>query len=1678
MLRREEAQKRLKAFQIADWEDKVLRRVGKLPAKLAEVGRGLFHRDAQGQPIKNWQKRQAAEEAAGKRLNQLPARDRQKLFEALFPRLAADLEAGWQLSSRLPYEVDYDRKAFRAPTDPEIGRAARLRWFDGVKDELSGYDPDVGWVAEWAPHLSGGSGADAVGVLLAAALDAGGPQADALFEVLCDSARGEHETGGMGRHLTRALLVASRPDGWEFMEKMLLAAQRQEGLRQVILETIDEAHPEAFRRMVRLILDNNLVRFSSVVRAVEVWFGMDWDDVTPRKIAQILEKVVQYLGDPLARAEALQKESGDPLYLALWTLGYEDAVAAVAPAAALLRDKKVERRFVAAHFLNRLELPAAQAALVEALDDPDLRVAIKALEALPPDFKGKDDVFDRLLRLLERMPDKPKALPELVWPWEVTIADRREVAGQLRFYLGDRPPTVLLPYLSMMEEYARVSMIELLAKLKSWDGEVRDALFRLAADPSGWVRGQALRALKKCQVTEAEAQKIEPFLSRKNAELRQGVLALLRKQKGDAALASADRLLASKKAEMRLGGLELLRQLVESKQAVAACRARAETYQEARKTLTEQEQNQIDVILDIHRVVPTLDDALGLLNPAERTPIEPPRRRKVAPVTPAALAVIESLDALVQKHAEAEVVVESYDGKKTELLGNLNWNFPLPVWGKPPAEDVKRLPLHDVWEKWYQERPKKLRDRDGLELVRAAAWFDVDADDCQEWQKQAKKSAEMRAAVEAIAGEQPPVDADDLERAPVVHHLLQWLLRMHPPQGQTDFLLDAAENAYALLPPASLAPPTRKKKKKDEDDDDFDDFEDDDDIRSSPLFQLWLGELGVHWNREGEQWSKAQKVRYWRLLHWLDQPAPHLKRQRPNLDVLLAAYEAGAATQADLLDELLGPRGQPDGWWDRELASLGRLTSREPDPALASVPELKALVERCRDRVLEVELARGETPTAATDAANSLNALTGLPTLLRLLHAVGPKVLDRRSGFGQGRLAVLSHLVSITHPAADDMPERFTEEVKAAVKAGRIDGERIMELAFLAPQWVRHVEHCLGWPGLAEGVWWFLAHMPGGRDGLGGDSEDIDYDDEFDDEFDDDEEGAAAPPKKMSPWEQLIRERTPLTLKEIREGAVDAGWFHRVYEALGKKRFLSLWEFSKFGCGDQSHKKAQNLSAVLLGRFSRRELVAGVRRCLKESVRLLGLLPLPADADKREAELLDRYKVLQGYRRYARQLGPMSREGALRAAAVGLENLARTAGYPDPIRLEWAMEAREIADLARGPVTVAHGDVVVALALDDQAQPELTVRRGDRPLKSIPPKVRKLPKVAQLSERKADLKRQASRIRDSLETAMIRGDAFTGAELKQLCAHPILNRQLERLVLLGEGIAGYPVAGGQGLSDFNDKVEPVKPGEKLRLAHPHDLLTGGAWDRWQAHLFQRERVQPFKQVFRELYLVTAQEKADGASSQRYAGQQVNPSQAMALFGARGWGSADGVSKTFYEAGLTASVSFRHHGWTPLEVEGLTLDGVEFTKRGEWKPMPLHQVPPRLFSEVMRDLDLVVSVAHLGGVDPEASASTVQMRAALLRETCSLLRIDNYRVQNNHVLIDGKLGKYSVHLGSAGVHRQPGGALCIVPVHAQQRGRLFLPFADNDPRTAEVLSKVILLARDHEIQDPSILEQLR
>lgn len=67
----------------------------------------------------------------------------------------------------------------------------------------------------------------------------------------------------------------------------------------------------------------------------------------------------------------------------------------------------------------------------------------------------------------------------------------------------------------------------------------------------------------------------------------------------------------------------------------------------------------------------------------------------------------------------------------------------------------------------------------------------------------------------------------------------------------------------------------------------------------------------------------------------------------------------------------------------------------------------------------------------------------------------------------------------------------------------------------------------------------------------------------------------------------------------------------------------------------------------------------------------------------------------------------------------------------------------------------------------------------------------------------------------------------------------------------------------------------------------------------------------------------------------------------------------------------------------------------------------------------------------------------------------------------------------MHLTSGGIYVDPGDYLCVVPASfgATAHRRVFLPFADEAQMTSIILSKVLMLAEDEKISDPSILTQL-
>lgn len=351
MLKPEQAQAELKKLENKDWIAARVVAADGLPGGLRDTARSVLGvEDTAMSKLRgaNTKRQQEVFQA----FKGMDANARRQFFETMAPGLGETIEQGWQLIERLPFQSSYSRKPFRAPGHPEALIARRINWVLHLFSVVGPYQQGVAWFAAWAPHVAHYGAADTLGILFSAALDAGGPEGEEVFQILCASGRNEHEVGGMGRHVTRALLSASRPDGWQFVENLLLAAQREEGLRQTILETVDEAHPQAFRRMLRLILDQNLARFSATVRAFDTWLGYQWDAVSAVVANKTIEKILLYLEDATARETALKGNDAEQVYLALWSQAFDDAVAVVAPATEMLKHPSAEHRFVATHLLD------------------------------------------------------------------------------------------------------------------------------------------------------------------------------------------------------------------------------------------------------------------------------------------------------------------------------------------------------------------------------------------------------------------------------------------------------------------------------------------------------------------------------------------------------------------------------------------------------------------------------------------------------------------------------------------------------------------------------------------------------------------------------------------------------------------------------------------------------------------------------------------------------------------------------------------------------------------------------------------------------------------------------------------------------------------------------------------------------------------------------------------------------------------------------------------------------------------------------------------------------------------------------------------------------------------------------------------------------------------------------
>lgn len=505
-----------------------------------------------------------------------------------------------------------------------------------------------------------------------------------------------------------------------------------------------------------------------------------------------------------------------------------------------------------------------------------------------------------------------------------------------------------------------------------------------------------------------------------------------------------------------------------------------------------------------------------------------------------------------------------------------------------------------------------------------------------------------------------------------------------------------------------------------------------------------------------------------------------------------------------------------------------------------------------------------------------------------------------------------------------------------------------------------------------------------------------------------------------------------------------------------------------------------------VGGWNRASVLKGLKRSGQVSIKAYGLLPLTRGED----EVVERYLELQRQAQLGQKFGPSRRATHAAAVEAAIANLAQTGGYRDAAHLKWEMEARIVQQSAGAGTIWTIGSYQIQIALEG-AQAAVQVSRAGRVLKSIPQEVRASEVYkGEVKESLTRLRAHVSRIKKGLlERLLETGESLNIDEFSRLLAMPTARALLSRLIWIdAEGTTGLLDPEAVTLSGPDGMLrEPVAP---LAVAHPYHLLQAGTLSQWQRAIVHRRIVQPIKQAFRELYVLTPAEQQTVTYSQRFAGHHLNGAVALRLLASRNWrirwrhSDDPVVYKTV--SGIRAVFELSHSGHYLSEPGSEAITGLLFFEHAQssfFEPgrVPLAEVPPLIFSEVMRDADLVVSVAQTaqgpgqGYSSPEMYAHTTEVVKALLDE----LQLSRVTIDGHFAYVQGKLARYRVHLASAAIHIEPGNYLCIVPATwGQTHEQLFLPFVDENAKISEVISKILLLLEDDKIKDESILRQIR
>ena len=1524
--------------------------------------------------------------------------------------------------------------------------------------------------------------------------------------------------------IMQAIFISNNKELLELTGKLLLAAKLQEGVRQEICENMDRGLQENFEYMFKIIYDNNLIRFSSVKRALATWTGLtrdESDDISKfgKKELEIINKLI---ANPKYEDELLKSDDNVEVYLGLWNKSTRDIKYSVEAMEKLLKSSKYHIKLLISYYLDIIENKDYQREIAKKMikeygkDNKNIVEILAcyldfAIGYIYPShfkddiksgklnsktyFKDKKEAlefFDIFENAFSLMKEKSKVFDPCIFPWNIESIDTEKISTTLLFiailYPDDILKNKVMGYIKEIDTWNRGRFLDVLFEKPS-NKEQKDFIITMLSDRTS-AGITAYEIAKDNNLVKEYPREIEDLLRLKNADTRKNLIDLLMSQDKKELLISIDNLVSAKNENKRLAGLDILN-LANSKQKplydkkeVKNLVTKISSPTDAEKILIEnlsdkkkkESENTLSKLynteykLDLPYEIKEVEKLSKTIKKNKKSEYIIENSLNIKKIftksTDELFKIVKKLSELYVKNEDYEYM--SFYNKEYVLLRD-TFEITKDVSNVPYNERQKlaNYPLEDIWKDFYKKEIKNFPTLWQLHTLLSRGYNNnSDPDTIKEYQDFYKKILDVditelrtklkEANLKYIFSENYYNDTG------FVLEIISMLYKEYSKENEA-YLFEIGKmfTSYALEN-FEIKDIVEKREKYNKD------------IyynvniynRNSGIYYLFAKAVidYLDFYTDEKSFSESFILRYnldEKINKYCNENLKDFEIQGSTKILGLRNYAIAInlkIAEKDLiykyvleLDNEVAKEINVHGFSELDgfMNNYRNILAKKEDKRIATLNQfmlndaLKVIYDEGRkivDYVVQNELKRGDSPTIYSKSLHKIYRIESIDYLVQILQALGKETLDRTSYYWGGddsKKAVLSHLLKVCYPTEKDNSKELAKKLKGT----DITEQRLVEVAMYASQWLEIIETYLGWKGLVSGCYYFQAHMS---------------------DVSKDKEG-------------LIGKYTPISIDDLRDGAFDIDWFKSAYKELGEKKFEMLYDSAKYISDGAKHSRARMFADAVNGKLNLKETEKKIEdKRNKDLVASYSLIPLLKDKQK---DALHRYQFLQKFLKDSKKFGAQRRASEAKAVNISLENLSRNMGYSDVTRLIWNMETALINEMKEYFVPKKLDDVDVYIKIDDLGQSEIIYEKAGKELKSLPTKLKKDKYIEAIKEVHKNLKEQYRRSRKMLEEAMEDGIEFYGYEIENLMTNPVIAPILKSLIFKMGNDLGYYM--DKKLKSAKKKSVAVKNDSLLKIAHCFDLFESGEWSAYQKDIFDRELKQPFKQVFRELYVKTADEKGRDKSL-RYAGHQVQPAKTVALLKTRRWiiDGQEGLEKVYYKKNIIAKIFALADWFSPADIEAPTLEEVQFFDRKTFKPILIDEVPDLIFTEVMRDIDLVVSVAHIGDVDPEASHSTIEMRKAIIEFNCKLFKLKNVTFTENHALVKGERAEYSIHLGSGLIHQKAGSAINVLPVHSQHRGRVFLPFIDDDPKTAEIMAKVLLFAQDDKIKDVFILEQIK